>query len=164
VSGYKRRFISAFILTSRWLQELVRLHGGTLSVTSTSASDASPQRPRGSTFTVSIPLGLSHLAPYLIDSKHAEATSRNSYGRAVVEEAARWRQEGSLSDGSAIDLLESEAEGSDGFPRALGLETWDLFFKKSDVILIGTGCFETRTKADPRMLLLQSMTMQICAK
>lgn len=116
-------------------------------MTSTSTSDASPQNPRGSTFIVSLPLGSNHLAPYLIDSKHAEATSRNSYGRAVVEEAARWRQDGSLSEGSPTDLLaSSDTDGSDSFPRKLGLETWDLFFKKSDVILIGTGRFETQTE------------------
>lgn len=120
------------------MQELVRLHGGTLSVTSIATSETSPEQPHGSTFVVSIPLGSKHLAPSLIDVQLSDETPRNSYGRSVVEEAARWHEEGLVSDDSSTGTLDrSEAGSSDGFPRPLVFEPSALFFKKSDVVLIG---------------------------
>jgi PAS domain S-box-containing protein len=63
------------------VQELVKHHGGTISVQSTLGE--------GSTFTVSIPLGKSHLDPARIGAASSLASTAVSY-EAFVEEALRW--------------------------------------------------------------------------
>jgi PAS domain S-box-containing protein len=65
-----------------WLvQELVKLHGGTITVESTAGE--------GSTFAVSIPLGKSHLDPDRIGAASSLTSTALSY-EAFVEEALRW--------------------------------------------------------------------------
>jgi signal transduction histidine kinase len=67
------------------IQELVRLHGGSLGVESTLG--------QGSRFTVTLPLGTAHLpAGHLADGDSPAAPGRG--GRPFVEEASRWAQEG----------------------------------------------------------------------
>jgi signal transduction histidine kinase len=63
------------------VQELVRLHGGTIHATSTFG--------RGSTFTVRIPLGNAHLPAERIASD-PDASPRSQTAAAFVEEALRW--------------------------------------------------------------------------
>jgi PAS domain S-box-containing protein len=78
------------------VQELVRLHGGSL--------DAQSDLGRGSTFRVQIPLGTAHLPAARIQA--ARSLSSTSIGsHAFVEEALRWMPEkadGSLSRSPAI--------------------------------------------------------------
>ncbi len=61
------------------VRELVRIHGGEVTVTSTVG--------RGSSFVVRIPRGRAHLDPALV---RAEAASVRTRGRGFVDEAAGW--------------------------------------------------------------------------
>src|SRR4029434_9123313 len=63
------------------VQELVRLHGGAVTVAS--------QEGRGSTFTVSVRTGTSHLPPERISVAH-QPTPTSVGPMPFVEEALRW--------------------------------------------------------------------------
>lgn len=63
------------------VSELVKLHGGTVSAQSTLG--------RGSRFTVSIPLGATHLDPAHLHRSHDMASTRTG-AKAYVEEIMRW--------------------------------------------------------------------------
>ncbi|TPX55503.1 hypothetical protein PhCBS80983_g05265 [Powellomyces hirtus] len=88
--------------------ELVKLHGGTVKVTS--------ELGKGSVFSVTIPYGTAHLPPDMVSSDDGgtgidvEVTPPRSYGAAVVEEARYW-----LSTSSEDDSTDngSIAESSD---------------------------------------------------
>ncbi|MEH3147401.1 MAG: response regulator [Methylobacterium frigidaeris] len=89
------------------VQELVRIHGGSVAVESAPG--------HGSTFTVTLPLGSDHLPA---DRIRAERTlvSTATRAQAFVEEAARWL---SADAGLAGDLLPA-GEGAGGAPPASG--------------------------------------------
>ena len=63
------------------VSELVKLHGGAVTVQSTVG--------RGSTFTVTIPTGTAHLAPERIGAKRTLASTALGAGP-YIEEAMRW--------------------------------------------------------------------------
>jgi PAS domain S-box-containing protein len=72
------------------VQELVKLHGGTVR--------AESEVDRGTTFTVSLPLGKAHLPADRIGAERA-LPSTGSRGEAYVEEALRWLPVGTESPG-----------------------------------------------------------------
>ncbi len=95
------------------VQELVRLHAGTVSVSS--------EEGRGTTFTVSIPTGRSHLPPNRI-SVGRELTFTNVGAIPYVEEVLRWlppsNGEPSLTD-SVMPALAAASGTSDTRPHVL---------------------------------------------
>lgn len=112
----------------------MRLHGGSLTVTSKSAAEASPNESHGSTFTVTLPLGTEHLVSSQIDGARLNVTA-HSYARAVVEEAARWSGKNLLAQDD--DTEQSGTVSSDSASRASSLENFGVFFQKSDIVLLG---------------------------
>jgi PAS domain S-box-containing protein len=88
------------------VQELVKLHGGEIAVAS--------EPGRGTTFTVSIPLGKAHLPADQVSSVvHSTASAAAT---AFVEEALRWLPGRNVTEASISD---QEAESAVGRPRIL---------------------------------------------
>ncbi len=87
------------------VQELVKLHGGTVSVASAMGE--------GSTFRVTIPLGKAHLDPSRV-GKAGEAGSASMTPAAFVEEALRWLPDEPQGNGQVLEHLEDGA-----FPETL---------------------------------------------
>jgi PAS domain S-box-containing protein len=79
------------------VQELVRLHGGTVEVTSV--------LDQGTTFTVTIPFGRSHLPADRIGGGRAPASTAVG-ARAYVVESLRWLPESRNDDAPLIEALE----------------------------------------------------------
>jgi signal transduction histidine kinase len=90
------------------VQELVTLHGGKATVTSTEGT--------GTTFTVTLPLGQAHLPRERIHASRALASTATG-SAAFVEEAVRWLPgagtvEGSPADGHAPGEEKAESTGA----------------------------------------------------
>ncbi len=68
------------------VQELVKLHGGRIGVSSEVA--------RGSTFTVAVPRGCSHLPPERIAKDGGSSHPTGAASSAILEEALRWLPDG----------------------------------------------------------------------
>ncbi|KAG9051351.1 hypothetical protein FS837_008446 [Tulasnella sp. UAMH 9824] len=119
-------------------RELVKLHGGYITLESTPEDEDNPEAPHGSTFTVHIPLGYEHLPSANIEKDTAVSTPAGprSYGRAVIEEAKGWNK--TLRD----DKDPSESGGSESNAQSNGdssrsAEFSGIFrFSPEDTILI----------------------------
>ena len=84
------------------VQELARLHGGSVSVRS--------EVNQGSTFTVSIPLGKEHLPPDRISAERSVQSTRLR-GEAYVQEALRWLPGSeTMADEISVSALLSSAD------------------------------------------------------
>jgi PAS domain S-box-containing protein len=77
------------------VQELVKLHGGSIQVES--------EAGKGSTFRVQIPFGTAHLAPERVSVVSAPSSTAVK-ADAYVEEALRWLPDDGGSDGSVLAL------------------------------------------------------------
>ncbi|KAG8992908.1 hypothetical protein FRB90_000870, partial [Tulasnella sp. 427] len=72
-------------------RELVKLHGGYITLESTPEDKDNPKSSHGSTFTVHIPLGREHLpAANVEEDSPVLRNGPRAYGRAMIEEAKRW--------------------------------------------------------------------------
>ncbi len=89
VEGQRSRSFEGSGIGLALVQELLRLHGGTISATS--------KVGKGTTFTLRLPLGCAHLPPEHIGPTRTPAL-RSGRADAYVEEALRWLPHGDTSD------------------------------------------------------------------
>ncbi len=107
VSGAHGRSYEGSGIGLALVQELVKLHGGTTRVSS--------EPGRGSTFTVSLPLGFAHLPAEDIRAARALASTATTPA-AYVEEAMRWLPESEVFD-NAQEVMVLPAVSSATDPR-----------------------------------------------
>lgn len=120
VHNQKGRSIEGSGIGLALTQELVKLHGGKVDVESIFG--------QGTTFTILIPLGNSHLPPerLVFDNDITEAPSFKTlrpYGQSVVEEAGHWAQP-NLSDASPDRLGARSSSSNDSHLSPLEGSYW----------------------------------------
>jgi PAS domain S-box-containing protein len=94
------------------VQELVKLHGGTIR--------AESEVGKGSRFIVSIPLGSAHLPEARVDRNNQQTTAARASTQAFVEEASAWLSEAfSLPDTNDIPVPAAEFAPSE---KAFGVQ------------------------------------------
>jgi signal transduction histidine kinase/DNA-binding response OmpR family regulator len=108
------------------VQELVKLHGG--------AIEAASEVDKGTTFTVSLPLGKAHLPQDRIRTAQAHPAAARS-GNAYVEEALRWLPQEAQAEGAPpptevpgrahVLLADDNADMRDYIRRLLG-DRWEV--------------------------------------
>ena len=139
------------------VQELVKLHGGSISVES--------QVDVGSTFTVTIPRGRAHLPAARIRAPMTPTASR--HGNAYVEEALRWlpdeAQEGTVEAPLVIDpearprvlLADDNADMRQYIQRLLGTR-WDV-----DAVANGRQALEAAAYRRPDLVITDVMMPEL---
>ncbi|OCF32740.1 hypothetical protein I316_05661 [Kwoniella heveanensis BCC8398] len=126
------------------IKELIKLHGGTMSIESTTAEE-SIDGAHGSTFIVKIPLGSNHLPPDALESGPMTRSTQATYGQGMVDEAMQWTRNRissneSNSDETGSDLTVGETNSS----GSRSLDPATLYFKKEDVIMLVDDSYDTR--------------------
>ena len=133
------------------IQELVRLHGGTIGVRS--------EMGQGTVFEVRVPLGKSHLPPeYILADEDSAATG--SYGRASAAEAARWLSPAELPTPSTPTsterrsriLLADDNADMRAYLKRLLTDTWDV-----QVVSDGEEAFTVASNNVPDLILSDVM-------
>ena len=133
------------------IQELVRLHGGTIAVRS--------EMRKGTVFEVRIPLGKTHLPPeYILADNDSAATG--SYARTSAAEAARWLPLPELSTLSTPTsaqrrsriLLADDNADMRAYLKRLLAETWDV-----EVVSDGEEAFTAASDHPPDLILSDVM-------
>jgi signal transduction histidine kinase len=106
IEGQNGRTLEGTGIGLALVNELVRLHGGTIRVES--------QVGAGTTFSVSIPFGHAHLPPDRVSETTARSAPEGISAAAFVEEALRWlprheEAEDAQAEARAADLLETSS-------------------------------------------------------
>ena len=94
IEGQKSRSFEGSGIGLALVQELVRLHGGTV--------EAESEEGKGASFTIAIPYGSKHLAADMIGKSRSRASTSLRAG-AFVEEALRWLPDDRNSDDAPDD-------------------------------------------------------------
>jgi PAS domain S-box-containing protein len=129
------------------VQELVRLHGGTIDVDSRSG--------QGATFSVTVPIGRSHLPADRIVVAGSSASTGLSASPYLVE-ASRWLPEGASEDSpliAALDPSPAQAETTASAARPRVLVADDNADMRDYVRRLLAGRYTVRTVADGRAAL-----------
>jgi len=111
IEGQKSRTHEGSGIGLALVQELVRLHGGSISVQS--------EIDHGTTFSVSLPLGTQHLPRNRLAAR-AGLPSTSVGAEAFVQEALRWLPDAADLSGEVVD------DDVDGLPSSLGSDTYVL--------------------------------------
>ena len=95
------------------VQELVKLHGGTISAESRAVGEAGSEAERGTTFRISIPLGTGHLPPEQVSGGRIAATP-SARASPFVQEALRWLPDAEQSQdrGAALPSVHDDLPGA----------------------------------------------------
>jgi signal transduction histidine kinase len=101
IEGQNGRTLEGTGIGLALVNELVRLHGGTIRVDSQSGA--------GTAFSVSIPFGHAHLPPDRVSETSARTAPESVSAAAFVEEALRWLPEDGQTEPRAADLLETSS-------------------------------------------------------
>ena len=126
------------------VKELIKLHGGTLEISSRTA-DESADGSHGSIFTVRIPVGSDHLHHDAIDASGQDDARQGVYAEGIVDEAMQWNQDDSSVADSASISGESNHASTPSVTSSSGpLDAATLYFKKEDVILLVDDSHDTR--------------------
>ncbi|WRT68535.1 uncharacterized protein IL334_005512 [Kwoniella shivajii] len=126
------------------IKELIKLHGGTMSIDSTTA-DESKDGSHGSTFSVRIPLGSGHLPPGSVDEVAATQATQTTYGQSIIDEAMQWTRDREHSSTTSLDGSDRSSSPDDPLGRnSKGIDTSTLYFKKEDVIMLVDDSYDTR--------------------
>ena len=96
VEGVSGRTLEGTGIGLALVEELVALHGGTISVAS--------QIGQGSSFKVRLPLGKDHLPAEQVETELTGPASRG-WAKAYVEEAARWLPDPNVPKGAAYPMV-----------------------------------------------------------
>nr|XP_019044826.1 hypothetical protein I302_06740 [Kwoniella bestiolae CBS 10118]OCF23756.1 hypothetical protein I302_06740 [Kwoniella bestiolae CBS 10118] len=127
------------------IKELIKLHGGVMAIESKTAVE-SGDGTHGSTFSVRIPLGTSHLPPDAIEDEQTTQNAQTTYGQGIIDEAMQWTRDRRNSSGTPS--LESPELGSAleeiSSRSSKSLDPSTLYFKKEDVIMLVDDSFDTR--------------------
>lgn len=118
-------------------QELVKLHGGSLTVES--QTEEVSLEAHGSCFTVTIPLGKDHLYPSQVQDL-PEVPQNRLYGQGLVDEATHWDVR-TFDERTPSEASDSGASGSGNSSDSSKMDPSTLFFVESDVILLGMSPF-----------------------
>ncbi|MDB5526460.1 MAG: two-component system sensor histidine kinase/response regulator [Rhizobium sp.] len=105
IEGSKGRTIEGSGIGLALVQELVRLHGGTISVSSAVG--------RGSSFTICIPFGTAHLAGQTVIENAGQA-SGSARQQSFAEEALKWLPESAVQEGGAPNPSEKTGNSPRG--------------------------------------------------
>jgi len=113
--------------------ELIKMHGGTLSIESTTSED-SPTGSHGSTFIARIPLGTSHLPKDRIEETADPSASQvRPYSQGIIAEAENWfSSEGTLTQSDSS----SQSDSGGSTENSSRIDPATLFWSKADTILI----------------------------
>ena len=101
IEGQRSRSFEGSGIGLALVQELVKLHGGTIRVDS--------DLGKGTAFTISIPCGTVHLSPEKIGGERSRV-STSLRAEAFVEEALRWLPRAATPDGTPEDRAEDTPE------------------------------------------------------
>jgi len=103
IEGQRGRTLEGTGIGLALVSELVRLHGGSITVAS--------QVTVGTTISVSIPFGRAHLPPDRVSETPAQIASESSSAAAFVEEALRWLPADGETQSPSTEMLETSRPG-----------------------------------------------------
>ncbi|WWC90485.1 uncharacterized protein L201_005421 [Kwoniella dendrophila CBS 6074] len=126
-----------------FIKELIKLHGGVLSIHSQTALE-SVDGQHGSTFSVKIPLGAQHLPSDDVQDDQIVKTTQTTYGQEIIDEAMQWTRDRENSNSSSVDGFSEVGSIETTSRSSRSLDPSTLYFKKEDTIMLVDDSNDTR--------------------